>query len=71
MTEFIVVFVEEGGALVLEYMPGGTLADRLHHAATPPLPADTAAGAPPELAAAAGLFARLGKNRLVLFSRKP
>ncbi|KAF7076998.1 hypothetical protein CFC21_081592 [Triticum aestivum] len=28
---------EEGGALVLEYMPGGTLADRLHHAATPPL----------------------------------
>ncbi|KAM3317626.1 hypothetical protein ACQJBY_035374 [Aegilops geniculata] len=30
---------EEGGALVLEYMPGGTLADRLHHAAAaaPPL----------------------------------
>ncbi|KAK1613879.1 hypothetical protein QYE76_019396 [Lolium multiflorum] len=26
---------EEGGALVLEYMPGGTLADRLHGAAPP------------------------------------
>jgi serine/threonine protein kinase len=26
---------EEGGALVLEYMPGGTLADRLHGATTP------------------------------------
>uniref|UniRef100_A0A0E0CHK6 Protein kinase domain-containing protein n=1 Tax=Oryza meridionalis TaxID=40149 RepID=A0A0E0CHK6_9ORYZ len=29
---------EEGGALVLEYLSGGTLADRLHGGASPPLP---------------------------------
>ncbi|XP_040376827.1 salt tolerance receptor-like cytoplasmic kinase 1 [Oryza brachyantha] len=29
---------EEGGALVLEYLSGGTLADRLHGGAAPPLP---------------------------------
>ncbi|PUZ64634.1 hypothetical protein GQ55_3G157900 [Panicum hallii var. hallii] len=29
---------EEGGALVLEYLAGGTLADRLHGGATAPLP---------------------------------